>query len=118
MAHKTQVLKFKRLVNAPPADVYRAFISATSLREWFCDAAQVDVRKGGRLYVWWNSGYYAAGQFYGVNPNKKLAFTWRGRGEPESTQVEVSFAPKRGGTAVTSTTAHAAATAACPDGKP
>jgi uncharacterized protein YndB with AHSA1/START domain len=101
MAHKTQILKCKCLINAPPASIFQAFASATALREWFCDAAQVELRKGGRLYAWWSTGYYAAGQFFKVEPDKKLAFTWRGRGEPESTQVQISLAPKNGATAVT-----------------
>jgi uncharacterized protein YndB with AHSA1/START domain len=100
MAHKTQVLKCKCLIEAPPASVYQAFGSATALREWFCDSAQVELRKGGRLYAWWSTGYYAAGQFISVNPDKKLIFTWRGRGEPESTQVQITFASRNAGTAV------------------
>ena len=101
MAAKTQTLKFKRTVNAPPAEVYRVFTNATALREWFCDAAQAEARKGGRLYCWWNSGYYASGEFTGLTPDKKVAFTWCGRDEPEATRVRVSLAAKSGGTAVT-----------------
>jgi len=105
MTHKTQTLKFKRSVNARPAAAYDAFTSALALCEWFCNAAQVEARKGGRLYVWWDSGYYAAGQFFAATPGKKLAFTWRGRGEPESTQVQITFAARKGG-GTTVTVAH------------
>ena len=97
MTHKTQTLKIQRAVNATPAAAYRAFTSALALREWLCNDAQVEARKGGRLYAWWDSGYYAAGQFFAANPDKKLAFTWRGRGEPESTQVQITFTPRTGG---------------------
>ncbi len=101
MALKTRTLKFRRTVNAPPAEVYRAFTNSTALREWLCDSAQADPRKGGRLYVWWNSGYYASGEFNALAPRKRIAFTWHGRGEPESTRVQVSLAEKNGSTLVT-----------------
>jgi len=94
-------LKFRRMVNAPPGEVYRAFTNATALREWLCDAAQADPRKGGRLYLWWNSGYYTSGEYIAALPGKKISFTWRGRGEPDATRVQVSLAEKNGGTAVT-----------------
>lgn len=97
MAAKAQALKYKRVVNAPASEVYRAFTNATSLREWFCNAAQADAIQGGRLYLWWPSGYYAAGAFTGLTHAKKVAFSWQGRGEPEATQVQVSLAAKADG---------------------
>lgn len=106
MAAKTQALNFKQAVNAPPAEVYRAFTNSTLLREWLCHAAQVDPRKRGRIHLWWNSGYYATGEFTALVPNKKIAFTWLGRGEPGATSVQVSIAEKRGASVVT--LAHAA----------
>jgi uncharacterized protein YndB with AHSA1/START domain len=99
MAAKT--LKIKRTLNAPPAEVYRAFTNSSALREWFCNAATTDAHKGGRFYVWWNSGYYASGEFTALEPGRKVAFTWRGRGEPEATRVQVSLAAKNDATAVT-----------------
>lgn len=97
----TQVLKFKRTVNAPPAEVYRAFTNATALREWLCDAAQADPRKGGRVHLWWNVGYYTTGEYTALVPNRKVAFTWRGRSDPDATSVQVSLAAKNGATRVT-----------------
>jgi uncharacterized protein YndB with AHSA1/START domain len=98
---KTQTLKFKRTLSVPPAAVYRALTNATALREWFCDTAFVEPRKGGRLYVGWHQGYYATGEFRKLDPNRKLAFTWLGRGEPETTEVRVSITEKKSGTVVT-----------------
>ena len=98
---KTQTLKFRQTVNASPAQVYRAFTNSTALRAWFCDAAMVNLSKGGRLYWGWNSGYYACGEFTALVPDKKIAFTWRGQGEPQETRVQVTLAAKNGGTAVT-----------------
>lgn len=83
--------------------MYRAFTSSTALREWFCNAAQAEPRKGGRLYLHWNSGYYAAGEFTTLVPDKKIAFTWQGRNEPGATRVNVALAEKDGRTTVTLT---------------
>lgn len=93
-------LKFKLTVNAPASEVYRAFTRAMVLREWFCNAAQADPCKGGRLYLHWNSGYYTAGEFTTLVPNKKVAFTWQGRGEPGVTRVQVTLAEKEKRTVV------------------
>ncbi len=98
---RTKPLKFKRTVKAPPAEVYRALTSSTALREWFCDAAFAEPRKGGRAYFAWNDGYYAVGQFGKVAPGRKVNYSWQGTGEPEPTMVKISLAEKDGGTAVT-----------------
>jgi len=93
---KTQTLTFKRTVNASPAEVYRAFTNSTALREWLCEAAQADSRRGGRLHLWWSSGYYMIGEYTALEPGKKAGFTWHGRGEPEATRVTVSLKAKSG----------------------
>jgi len=96
-------LTFKRSVNVPPAEVYRAFTHATALRDWLCDAAQTEVRKGGRVYLWWNSGVYASGAYTALEPGKKVAWVWHHSREPESAQITVSLAPGKpeGSTLVT-----------------
>ena len=98
---KKQTLKFRRTVNAPPAEVFLALTNATALREWFSDTALLEPRQGGRVYFAWNQGYFAAGEVTKLNPGKKLGFSWRGRGEPDQTQVEISVAPKKDGSSVT-----------------
>jgi len=103
MASKTQTLKFKRVVNAPPAEIYRAFTNPTALRDWLCDAVRVDARKGGQVYLGWNDGYHATGKFTTLAPDRKVAFTWRGYDEPGESSVQVSLAGKNGGTVMTLT---------------
>jgi uncharacterized protein YndB with AHSA1/START domain len=97
----TQILSFTQAVKAPPDVVYRAFTNATALREWLCDAASVLPHPGGRLYLAWNSGYYTSGEYTVTQPGEKIAFTWRGRGEPSQTEVQVSLAASDGRTLVT-----------------
>jgi len=103
MASKTQALTLKRLVNVPPAEVYRAFTNATALRDWLCDAAEVDARKDGRLYVWWSSGAFAAGAFAGLAPGRKIVFDWRHSREPEPATIRVALSARGSGTQVTLT---------------
>jgi uncharacterized protein YndB with AHSA1/START domain len=98
-----QLVSFKRTINASPAETYRAFVHATALRDWLCDAAQTEARKGGRVYFWWNSGVHASGTYTALEPGKKVAWEWHHSREPESTHITVSLAPGKveGSTVVT-----------------
>ena len=98
---KSKTLSFKQTVNVPPAEAFRAFTHGTLLRDWFCDAAQAERRKGGLFHLGWNSGHYVSGQFLIFEPGKRLVFTWDGKGEPEPTKVQVTFKAKGEGTVVT-----------------
>jgi uncharacterized protein YndB with AHSA1/START domain len=91
-------LKFERTIHAPIHQVYTAFTNSTALREWMCDGATTNEHLGGRFYVWWNDGYYAAGEYTQLEPDKCLAFTWLGRGEPAATQVNVDLRAQNGST--------------------
>jgi uncharacterized protein YndB with AHSA1/START domain len=96
----TRTLSFSQSVKASQEETYRAFTNATNLREWLCSVATVDPRPGGRLYLWWLSGYYTCGEYTELKPKEKITFTWQGRGEPGPTLVQVSLSPQEGGTLV------------------
>lgn len=87
-------LVFTRSINAPVHQLYHAFTNATALREWLCDVASTSPREGGRLYVAWNNGYYASGEYTSLDRDRCIAFSWYGRGEPQPTQVEVTLSEK------------------------
>jgi len=93
-------LSFSQIIKTDPENAYRAFTNATLLRGWLCNVASVVPRPGGRLYLWWESGYYTSGEFKTTESGKETSFTWFGKGEPSSTKVEVSFTPQDGGTLV------------------
>jgi uncharacterized protein YndB with AHSA1/START domain len=95
-----QTLEFSETIAAPPEQVYAAFSNSIALESWFADFAEVDLRAKGRIYCWWNVGYYAAGLFTEVLENEQVAFTWNGLGEPHDTQVTVSFNPQDDSTLV------------------
>lgn len=101
MSAETQTLTFDQIVNARPEQVYHAFTNATALREWMCDVATTSPHPGGRLYLWWNDGYYSAGEYSGLKPNEQVAFKWRGRNDPQATAVRVWLSPQEEGTLIT-----------------
>ncbi len=96
-----QALEFRCVVSATPAETYRAFTRSVALREWLCDGATTDARVGGRAYFWWNSGFYASGAFTDLEPERLVAFTWQGKGEPAETRIEVRLGATGDGTTVT-----------------
>jgi uncharacterized protein YndB with AHSA1/START domain len=100
MSSKPKSLKFRQFVKAPASEVYSAFTNATALCEWLCNVAQADPREGGRLYLWWQSGYYASGEFITLEPERRIAFSWHGRSEPGMSLVKISLKPQEGGTLV------------------
>lgn len=100
MSPSNRIFKFEALVEASPALVYEAFTNATDLQEWLCDYATVDPKPGGRIYLYWNSGFYSAGEYTELKPDEKIVFTWDGRGEPAATEIEVKLKRKKGCTLV------------------
>jgi len=79
---------------APSEQVFTAFGSSVAMQSWFSDFAEVAFSEKGRLYYWWNVGYYASGLFTKIIDNELIAFTWSGPDEPHGTQVEVFFTTK------------------------
>jgi len=100
---ETKSLTFERTVPAAPKEVFRAFTAPSALRDWLCNSVDVDARKGGRVYFWWDSGYYTAGVFTSFEKDRGLAFTWRGPDEPEASQVSVEIGAHDNGSNVTVT---------------
>jgi uncharacterized protein YndB with AHSA1/START domain len=96
-----ETLHIEQHIDASPPAVYRAFTARLPLRMWLCADAQVDPRLGGRIFLWWADGYYAAGEFVELEPNARIAWQWHGRGEPGTTRLVVSFSNADGGTNVT-----------------
>ncbi len=90
----------EQFINAAPERVYYAFTNATTLREWLCDLATLAPRPGGRIYLFWNAGFYAAGEFIAVDKERSIKFKWVGKDEPGPSQVYITFEPKNEGTNV------------------
>jgi uncharacterized protein YndB with AHSA1/START domain len=88
-----QSISVECTVSAPPAAVYRAFTNEVALRDWLCNAASVDARPGGRIYLWWDDGYYTGGVYTDLDRNKSVAFTWRGPNDALPGEVHVALTP-------------------------
>jgi len=99
-------MEMERTVEVPPHNAYPAFASQLGLAEWLAQDVRADPQPGGRLYLYWKSGYVVVGEFEVLEPHRLAAFTWRGRGEPAMTRVEVTLAPQRGGAATRIALAH------------
>lgn len=91
MSSEPLLFEFTQPVQASPQQVFHAFTNATALKEWMCDVATLVPRTGGRIYMAWNSGFYAAGEFTRFEPDRSLAYRWFGRGEPAPTLVKVNL---------------------------
>src|SRR5262245_28760197 len=89
-----QSLAFKQLVSVPLSEAYRMFTNSAALREWLAHIVLAQPEKGGRLYLWWNGGDYASGEFVAAEANKKVTWLWRGRRDPGATRVVITFAAK------------------------
>lgn len=84
---------YEELIDAPVDLIYRAFTSAAGFREWLCDVSSTNPTNGGWVYLAWNNGYFASGEFTQLVPNKAVSFTWIGRGEPDWSHVDVVITP-------------------------
>jgi uncharacterized protein YndB with AHSA1/START domain len=91
---------FEQLIKARPSLVYHAFTNSTVLHEWMCDLATANPKPGGRLYMAWNSGFYMAGEYFTLEPDRQIIFSWYGRGEPTPSLVRVTLEEKENGTLV------------------
>jgi uncharacterized protein YndB with AHSA1/START domain/uncharacterized damage-inducible protein DinB len=93
-------LTYEQLVKAPASEVYSAFTNPTAMRQWLCDIARAVPQVSGRIYIAWNSGYYASGEFIRLEPERVISFSYFGRNEPGMTEVDVTLHPIDGGTLV------------------
>ncbi len=103
MARMIETLRFKRSIRSTPSEIYRAFTHPVALRDWLADFAHAEPIKGGAIYLSWRSGYYASGEFTTLDPGRKVAIGWLGRGDPERTRVQVTLVPDGDNTLVTLT---------------
>jgi len=107
-------LTIKRRFNAPPAEVFSAWIDPEKVKRWMgpgeVKALRVenDPRTGGR-YRWVMQSpdgeeHDVSGVYREVIPNEKLVFTWAWKSTPErESLVTLTFKSDSGGTLMTLT---------------
>ncbi len=91
MSADFQTLTFSRSLPASLPAAYFALTTPTGLRNWLCDECQADPQIGGRIFLWWKSGYYASGVFTELERDRRVSFSWFGREEPGPTEVRISL---------------------------
>ena len=97
----SKTVRAEQHVRATPSEVFRAFIHARSLREWFSQEAFVSPREGGHIWLGWSDDGYAAGEFTELEPDRRIAFTWAGKDVDRPSSVRISLDPAAEGTVVT-----------------
>jgi uncharacterized protein YndB with AHSA1/START domain len=100
MARDQNFVKQKIKVAANLTQAYAAFTHPATLSHWLSNGAQAEAHPGGRIYLWWENGYYASGEFTTLEPEKKIEFTWLGRDDPGKTLVQVELAEEEDLTSV------------------
>lgn len=105
-----QVITVERDIVVGAEQVYTAFTNADALTHWLCNFATTTVQVGGAVFLSWNNGYYACGEFTTLEENALVAFTWLGRGDSQSSSVTVQLEDRDGATHITLTHSVAEAT--------
>lgn len=93
-------MTFTQAVGAKPTAVYYALTNGAAMREWLSNNSQVATRVGGPIYLYWQQGYYASGEFKELVPDEKVVFSWQGKGETAVSTVTINLSPTDSGTQV------------------
>lgn len=109
-AVRGEVLELRRFYPVSPERVWRAWVDADALRQWFGQAAAaswraaLDVRPGGRYRLTMElpdgTSYDAYGRYLEVVEARRLVFTWTWTAAREVVEavISVDLAPVEGGT--------------------
>jgi len=96
-----QQITLSRTIHASPIQVYAAFTTAEGWVSWCSETAEAEAVLGGKLHIY-TQGYNAYGEFTQLEPDKAVAFTFNGDGEPP-TLITVLIHPQEGSCAMTFT---------------
>lgn len=91
VAAAAQTLTLTRTLNAPVAQVYRAFTTVDGWNDWFADNTLLRAEVGGPLFFTWDTGYYASCVYTALEKDQQVAFKWRGAGETTDSHIEISL---------------------------
>lgn len=84
------------LIKAPPLRVFKAWTDPAEIVRWFTVKAELEPRKGGRLYFEWLAGDKFEGKIIRVRKPNLLVFPFGSKGE----EVEVKISKVKGGSLV------------------
>jgi uncharacterized protein YndB with AHSA1/START domain len=87
----------ERTLNAPVARVWKALIDVDQMREWYFDLKEFKPQVGFEFeFVVEHEGntYHHLCKVTEVVPQKKIAYTWRYKGEPGNSLVTIELFPE------------------------
>jgi uncharacterized protein YndB with AHSA1/START domain len=97
----------ERLIPAPPARVFAAWLDPTVLAKFMCPMsgtsvakAETDPRVGGRFLIVMRIGDQDRphqGEYRAIEPHERLVFTWHSQSAPPDSEVTLTFAEADGG---------------------
>ena len=93
-------MTFCKEIAATPTAVYYALTNGGAMREWLSDNSQVATRVGGPIFLYWQDGYFASGEFKELVPDEKVVYSWQGKGDTAVSTVTITLAPTDNGTQV------------------
>lgn len=95
--------KLSAVIPAPPAEIYKAWLSTKGHTEMTGSSAKVTGKVGGRFSAW---DGYIFGRTLELEPNQRIVQAWRTSEFPDmapDSRVEVYLEKAKGGTKVTLT---------------
>src|SRR5262245_23697211 len=92
----TKPIVIERIFNAPVTRVWRALTDVEQMREWYFDLKEFKPQIGFEFeFIVENEGnsYHHLCLVTEVIPEKKIAYTWRYKGEPGDSLVTIELSP-------------------------
>jgi uncharacterized protein YndB with AHSA1/START domain len=84
----------RTLVRATPAEIVRAWLSATAMSKILPGNAKLAARKGGRFtWIWKSSGAKGTGTFLEIEKGQRVSFTWEETKPPAEVRLAAVRTP-------------------------
>jgi uncharacterized protein YndB with AHSA1/START domain len=93
----TDTVIVERTLNAPVARVWQALTDVDQMREWYFDLKEFKPQVGFEFeFIVEHEGnsYHHLCRITEVIPQKKIAYTWRYKGEPGDSLVTIDLSPE------------------------
>lgn len=84
----------RTLVRATPADILRAWLSATTMGKILPGKAKIQAKPGGRFeWTWKHGGAKDAGRFLEIEKGRRISFTWESTPQPTEVRLAAERTP-------------------------
>ncbi|HVM16254.1 MAG TPA: SRPBCC domain-containing protein [Gaiellaceae bacterium] len=90
-------VRFERLYDSTPAELWAALTDPEQLRGWLAHVRSLDLRVGGEVHFQFDGDEEVRGEILALEPERVLEYTWTYPGEDESV-VRFEVVPREQGT--------------------